>query len=168
MVWAAIAVGFVTSIFPRGRLSTGAWVALGGLGVLTGLTAVAHSWTESDEATTLELARVVQYLGIVTLAYLAFDRRHLARGGGWDSPARRWSIPFFALGARLFPHLLVDDVARDFHFDRLSYPLDYWNAVSCWGAMAIAIGLCVSAHGPRRSASGGAGGDSGCEPVDLS
>ena len=148
VVWAAIAFGFVTGFFPRGRLSTGAWIALGGLGVLTGLTAVAHFWTESDEATTLELARVVQYLGIVTLAYLAIDR------DSWHGAAAGFAsaalvIPFFALGARLFPHLLVDDVARAFHFDRLSYPLDYWNAVSCWGAMAIAIGLCVSAHGPR-------------------
>jgi hypothetical protein len=148
VVWAAIAFGFVTGFFPRGRLSTGAWIALGGLGVLTALTAVAHSWTESDEATTLELARVVQYLGIVLLAYLAIDRH------SWHSAAAGFAsaalvIPFFALGARLFPHLLVDDVARAFHFDRLSYPLNYWNAVSCWGAMAVAVGLCVSAHGPR-------------------
>ena len=147
-VWAAIALGFATGFFPRGRFSRGAWIALGGLGVLTALTAVAHSWTESDEATTLELARVVQYLGLVTLAYLALDR------DTWHSAAAGFAsaalvISFFALGARLFPHLLVDDVARAFHFDRLSYPLDYWNAVSCWGAMAIAIGLCVSAHGPR-------------------
>jgi O-Antigen ligase len=148
VVWAAIAFGFVTGILPRGRLSSGAWIALGGLGVLTALTAVAHSWTQSDEATTLELARVVQYLGIVTVAYLALDR------GTWHGAAAGFAgaamvIPFFALGARLFPHLLVDNVAQAFHFDRLSYPLDYWNAVSCWGAMAIAIGLCVSAHGPR-------------------
>ena len=47
VVWAAIAFGFVTGFFPRGRLSTGAWIALGGLGVLTALTAVAHSWTET-------------------------------------------------------------------------------------------------------------------------
>jgi O-Antigen ligase len=148
VVWAAIAFGFVTGILPRGRLSSGAWIALGGLGVLTALTAVAHSWTQSDEATTLELARVVQYLGIVTVAYLALDR------GTWHGAAAGFAgaamvIPFFALGARLFPHLLVDNVAQAFHFDRVSYPLDYWNAVSCWGAMAIAIGLCVSAHGPR-------------------
>jgi O-antigen ligase len=148
VVWAAIAFGFVTGIFPRGHLSTGAWVALGGMGVLTGLTAVAHAWTESDEATTLELARVVQYLGIVTLAYLALDR-HTWHGAAAGFAGAALVIPFFALGARLFPHLFVDDVARAFHFDRLSYPLDYWNAVSCWGAMAIAIGLCVSAHGPR-------------------
>jgi hypothetical protein len=148
VVWAAIAFGFLTGFFPRGRLSTGAWIALGGLGVLTGLTAVAHSWTESDEATTLELARVVQYLGIVTLAYLAIDRESW-RGAAAGFASAALVIPFFALGARLFPHLLVDDVARAFHFDRLSYPLNYWNAVSCWGAMAIGIALCVSAHGPR-------------------
>ena len=148
VVWAGIAVGFATGIFPRGRLSTGAWVALGGMGVLTTLTAVALSWTESDEATTLELARVVQYLGIVTFAYLATSRQTW-HGAAVGFAAAALVIPFFAVGARLFPNLLVDDVARAFHFDRLSYPLDYWNAVSCWGAMAIAIGLCVSAHGPR-------------------
>jgi hypothetical protein len=147
-VWAGIALGFATGIFPRGRLSTGAWVALGGMGVLTTLTAVALSWTESDEATTLELARVVQYLGIVTFAYLAVSRQTW-HGAAVGFAAAALVIPFFAVGARLFPNLLVDDVARAFHFDRLSYPLDYWNAVSCWGAMAIAIGLCVSAHGPR-------------------
>ena len=148
VVWAAIALGFATGIFPRGRLSTGAWVALGGMGVLTSLTAVALSWTESDEATTLELARVVQYLGIVTFAYLAISRQTW-HGAAVGFASAALVIPFFALGARLFPNLLVDDVARAFHFDRLSYPLDYWNAVSCWGAMAIAIGLCASAHGPR-------------------
>jgi O-antigen ligase len=148
VVWAAIAFGFLTGFFPRGRLSREAWIVLGGLGVLTGLTAVAHSWTESDEATTLELARVVQYLGIVTLAYLAIDRESW-RGAAAGFASAALVIPFFALGARLFPHLLVDDVARAFHFDRLSYPLNYWNAVSCWGAMAIGIALCVSAHGPR-------------------
>ncbi len=149
VVWAAIAFGFVTGIFPRGRLSTGAWVALGGLGVLTALTAVAHSWTESDEATSLELTRVIQYLGIVTLAYLAFDR-HTWHGAAVGFASAALVIPFFALGARFFPHLFVDDVAQAFHFDRLSYPLNYWNAVSCWGAMAIAIGLCASAHAHRR------------------
>src|SRR5262249_15531072 len=83
VVWAVIAFGFVTGFFPRGRLSTGAWIALGGLALLTVLTAVAHAWTESDEATTLELGRVVGYLGIVTLAYLAFDRQtwHEAAAG---------------------------------------------------------------------------------------
>ena len=148
VVWAVIAFGFVTGFFPRGRFTTGAWVALGGLGVLTALTAVAHSWTESDEATSLELARVVQYLGIVTLAYLAFDR-HTWQGAATGFASAALVIPFFALGARLFPHVFVDEVARDFHFDRLSYPLNYWNAVSCWGAMAVAIGLCASANGHR-------------------
>ena len=81
------------------------------------------------------------------MAYLAIDR-HTWHGAAAGFAAAALVIPFFALGARLFPHLFVDDVARAFHFDRLSYPLNYWNAVSCWGAMAIAIGLCVSAHGP--------------------
>jgi hypothetical protein len=148
VVWGLIAIGLATGLLPRGRLNSAAWVALGGLVALTLLTAAALSWTESDEATTMELARVVQYLGIVTLAYLALDR-HSWQGAAAGFAAAALVVPFFAVGARLFPATFVDDVARSFHFDRLSYPLDYWNAVACWGAMAIAVGVSVSAHGPR-------------------
>jgi tetratricopeptide (TPR) repeat protein len=148
VVWGVIAVGLATGILPRGRPIGPAFVALGGLVALTVLSAFALSWTQSDEATTMELARVAQYLGIVALAYLALERR------SWQGPAAGFAaaaltVPFLAVGARLFPTTLVDDVARAFHFDRLSYPLDYWNAVACWGAMAIATGIAVSAHGHR-------------------
>ena len=77
------------------------------------------------------------------------------------SNLRRWrdgfaigitAIGLVALASRLFPDLV--DERGLFQFlpggeNRLSYPLDYWNAVACLGAMAMAVALCVSAHASR-------------------
>jgi hypothetical protein len=148
-IWAAIGLGLLTGVLPRSRPSGAAWLAVGGLAALAVLTAISHAWTESDEATTVELARVIQYLGVVTLAYLALNRVTWT-GAAFGFATGALVVPFFAVGARLFPGVFVDEVAQAFGFDRLSYPLDYWNAVACWGAMAIAIALSASGHAPRR------------------
>jgi tetratricopeptide (TPR) repeat protein len=146
--WALIALGLAVGVLPRSRLTTPAWIAIGGFGALAALTLLSLSWTESDERTTAELARVLQYMGIVVLAYLSLDR-HTWQGAGLGFAVGALVVPFFAIGSRLFPDLLVDDIAGLFRTDRLAYPLEYWNGVACWGAMAIAIGLCLSAHAPR-------------------
>jgi hypothetical protein len=147
-IWMVIGLGIVVGVLPRSRPTPAVWLALGGLLALAVLTAASHAWTESDEATTLELARVVQYLGIVTLVFLTLNR-HTWMGAAAGFATAALVVPAFALGARLFPDVLHDEVAQAFNFDRLSYPLDYWNAVACWGAMAVAIGLSVSGHGKR-------------------
>jgi tetratricopeptide (TPR) repeat protein len=147
-VWALIALGLATGALPRARLSAAAWVALGGFGAFAALNLLAHSWTDSDERTTAELARVLQYGGLVALAYLALNR-YSWRGAALGFAAAALVVPFFAVGTRLFPGVLNDDVAQALGIDRLSYPLDYWNAVSCWGAMAIAVALALSANASR-------------------
>jgi tetratricopeptide (TPR) repeat protein len=147
-VWALIALGLASGLLPRSRLTPHAWLALGGLTALAVLTLLSHAWTESDERTTAETARVLQYLGVVTLAYMALNR-YTWQGAAAGFAAGAVIVPFLAVGSRLFPDLLADEVARTLQIDRLSYPLDYWNGVSCWGAMAIGVGLCVSAHAPR-------------------
>jgi O-Antigen ligase len=147
-IWALIALGLAVGLLPRARLTPAAWTALGGFAAFAGLNLVALSWTESDERTTAELARVLQYGGLVTLAYLALNR-YTWGGAAFGVAAAAVVVPFFALGARLFPDALHDDVAQALSSDRLSYPLNYWNAVSCWGAMAVAVGLALSANASR-------------------
>jgi O-antigen ligase len=147
-IWAAIALGLAIGVFPRAQLTLAAWVALGGFGTLALFTLLAQSWTGSDERTTAELARVLQYGGVVALAYLALNR-YTWRGAALGFVTAALAVPFFAVGARVFPDLLNDEVAQALGSDRLSYPLDYWNAVSCWGAMAIAAALALSANGSR-------------------
>jgi hypothetical protein len=145
LLWAAIALGFAVGVLPRGRLTRGAWVALGSLAALALLTALSLAWTESRERTFEELARVLQYGGLVTLAFTALNR-HTWRGAAAGLATAALVAPVLSLTARLAPDLITDHTARAFHTDRLSYPLGYWNAVAAWGAIAIAIGLAWSAH----------------------
>jgi hypothetical protein len=147
-IWALIALGLGVGVLPRARLNPAAWVALGGFGALAGFTLLSLSWTPSDERTTEELARVLQYMGLVLLAYLALNR-HSWRGAAMGFATGALVVPFFSVGARLFPDLLTDHVAGEFGIDRLSYPFDYWNGVACWGAMATAIALVLAANSSR-------------------
>jgi hypothetical protein len=147
-VWALVSLGLGVGFLPRAKLTPACWVALGGFGALAGLTLLSHVWTESDERTTEELARVLEYMGLVVLAYLSLNR-YTWRGAAMGFATGALVVPFFAIGARLFPDLLTDHVAGEFGIDRLSYPLDYWNGVACWGAMAAAVGLVLASNSSR-------------------
>jgi hypothetical protein len=147
-IWAGIALGLGFGILPRARLTPAAWVAVGGFAALAGLTLLSHAWTESDEHTTEELARVLEYSGVVALAFLALNR-YTWRGAALGFAAAALAVPFFALTARLFPHVITDHLTSGTGADRLSYPFDYWNGVACWGAMAVAIGLTMSANASK-------------------
>ena len=148
LIWALIALGLALGLLPRSRPSTPTWVALGGLVALTALTGLALSWTESDERTTAELARVLQYGGIVLLAYLALNR-NTWQGAAAGFGAAALIVPVASVASRLFPDAIPDDAANLLNTDRLSYPLDYWNGVACWGAMAVAAAICWSAHAEK-------------------
>jgi hypothetical protein len=154
-VWALIALGLAVGLLPRARLTAAAWTALGGFAAFAALNLLALSWTDSDERTAAELARVLQYGGLVTLAYLSLNR-YTWRGAAFGVAAAAVVLPVFALGARLFPGALHDGVAQALGSDRLSYPLNYWNAVSCWGAIAVAAALALSANASRIEVRGAA------------
>jgi tetratricopeptide (TPR) repeat protein len=153
-VWALIALGLGVGLLPRAQLTPAAWTALGGFAALTALTLLSHVWTRSSEHATEELARVLQYGGLVVLAFLWFNR-YTWRGAAMGFATAALVVPFFAVGSRLFPDLLHDQVDA-LGTDRLAYPLDYWNAVACWGAMAIAVGLTLSANSSRAAIRGAA------------
>ena len=153
-VWALIALGLGVGLLPRARLTPAAWTALGGFAALAALTLLSHVWTRSGEHATEELARVLQYGGLVVLAFLWFNR-YTWRGAAMGFATAALVVPFFAVGSRVFPDLLHDQVDA-LGTDRLAYPLDYWNAVACWGAMAIAVGLTVSANSSRAAIRAGA------------
>jgi len=145
LVWTAIALGFAFGFLPRGRPGGGLWVALGALAGLAAWTALALIWTESEGRTFEEIARVLQYGGLVALAGFSLNR-HTWRAAAAGLATAALAVPLLSITARLDPGLIADHTLRDLGIDRLSYPFGYWNAVAAWGAMAIAIGLAWSAH----------------------
>jgi hypothetical protein len=56
---------------------------------------------------------------------------------------------FAAMLTRLIPGIADPVVERVLHTTRLSYPMNYWNAVGAWSAIAAAMALAASAHAPR-------------------
>jgi O-antigen ligase len=146
VLWAAIAGMFALGWLPRSRLPGMSLAAIAALGVFLGITFVSLSWSGSSEHTLAEVARVDAYAGLVALALLGLNRytwRAAASGLGFAAIA----ICLLSVASRLDPTAFPDPLAGIITTDRLSYPLNYWNAVAAWGAMTLAIGLAWSANG---------------------
>ena len=139
VVWWVLLLATAVGAIPRGRLRRPALTALGLLALFAIWTALSLTWTESTQKTWLDLARVVGYVGVFALALSSAGsdrgKRILA--------ALATAIVFIAalgllsrLHASWFP--TANQTARLLNDpERLSYPLNYWNAV---GAL-VAIGL---------------------------
>lgn len=145
-VWWILAVALALGLLPRRRPSLPMIVLMAALAAYAGWTALSLAWTQSAGLTTEELARSLDYLGLVVLLGLALDRstwRIAAAGLGCGA----FIVCIVAVGSRLDPSVFGrDQIDAVYHSDRLSYPFGYWNSVAAWGAMCIALGLTWSSH----------------------
>jgi O-antigen ligase len=138
-IWWVLAIGFAAGVLPRARLPRLGLVVAAGFAALAGWTLLALTWTESDEKTFIEAGRVLHHLGVVLLAASLLTRRTwtwacagLAAGAGL--------VAGLAVLSRLFPGSFPHDAVQGaFGGNRLSHPLNYWNAVACWATMTAAI-----------------------------
>jgi hypothetical protein len=147
VIWASIGVGFAVGVLPRTRTQRALLVPAIAGGALFVWTAVSLGWTESDERTTSELARLAGYLGVVTLGVCTLNR-HTFRAAAAGLSAAALAIAAVSIASRLDPSLFdsAREVGGAFVTDRLDFPLDYWNAIGAWGAMACAAAVAWSAH----------------------
>jgi hypothetical protein len=139
-VWWIVLATVAVGALPRRQPSAIAWVALGLLAAFVAWTAFSLIWTESAEKTSEELARVAGYLGVFALALFARRPKGARRMVGAVA-AGISVIAIIALLSRLHPGWFpaADQTAQFLSSgrERLSYPLNYWNAL----AALIAIGL---------------------------
>ena len=149
-IWWLIAVGVAVRVLPRSRPSRVTLLMLAALLAYVAWTGISLAWTESAERTSIELARSVDYVGVICLLAFSLDRdtwRPAAAGLG----AGALAVCGLAVLSRLDPGAFpADYVSIALRTDRLSYPFGYWNAVGAWGAMSVAIGLAWSAHDAVR------------------
>ncbi len=150
VIWWVLALGVALGLLPRARLSRSVLLLLAALAAYSGWTALSLMWTQSSELTTVEIARSLDYLGLVALVGSLLDRdnwRMAAAGLGFGGMI----VCLVALGTRLVPSVFgVDHLDAFLHSDRLSVPFGYWNAVAAWGAMCTALALAWSAHDSSR------------------
>lgn len=144
-IWWVLAIGVLVGALPRVGPSRLALLALGLLAGFVIWTALSLIWTESSERTSADLARLLGYLGVFSLILFVRAPREPQRLVSAVGGAIAF-IAVLALLSRLHPAWFpsADQTAQflDDSRERLSYPLNYWNAL---GAL-IAVGLPLLLH----------------------
>ncbi len=144
-IWWILLIGVLVKALPRVVPTRAALITAGLLLAFLAWTALSLTWTESSERTMTDVARVLTYLGIFALALSTRSPLEVRRVVTAVASAIVL-IGLLALASRLHPAWFpsADQTAR-FLLDsreRLSYPLNYWNAL---GAL-VAIGLPLLLH----------------------
>jgi hypothetical protein len=154
VVWWTLGVGVAVGLLVPWRHGRWPWAPLAGLALLTVWTTVSLGWTESDERTVAEIARVVGYLGLLLLVLLVVQRR-TSRAAVWGAAAGAAAVCLLALVDRLTGSTLSNEaVIAQVGSSRLSYPLDYWNAMGTWAAMTLGLALTAAVHERRPALRG--------------
>lgn len=149
VVWWVVLVGAAFGLLPAVRLTRGAWVAVALFGGFVLWTAIATTWSISTERSLQSLSLVAGYLGILILAIAVHtDRERAIRH---TIAALATAIVFvcaLALASRLHPDwfpaaettgkLLTDTRSR------LSWPLNYWNALGALVAFGLPLLLALA------------------------
>jgi hypothetical protein len=159
VAWALVAIAAVFAPRPLPS-STPGRLALAGLFLLTGWTALSLIWAPLGDRAQDDLQRL--------LLYLAFFFAALALLRGWV--VRRWLEPAVVLGSlivvgyglaeRLLPGLLEFDRSRTAS-GRLEQPLTYWNAEGAVAAVGLVLAVRIAGDPARPKALRGAAAATG-------
>ena len=133
--------------------ATAAFAAIAGLSAF---------WSESAEASYLECTRALTYLGVYTAAVLAAQRLGYRRAIVDGLTIGFAAVLVMAVGSRLEPGLFPAQEIGNLRPEirpRLIYPINYWNGLAAFAAMAVPFFLHLATRvdvGPRRRALGAA------------
>lgn len=156
LAWWVVLAGTVVGALPVAGGTRAGRVMLGLLALFAGWTLLSFGWTESDERTSLELARVAAYLGVFALA--------LSIQGG-----ERWRPLFNGLAtgvaivcglavlSRLEPSMFPERITGQYLpgieiESRLAYPLNYSSGLGALAAISLPLLLTVA--GSARTLAG--------------
>ncbi|HEY6730320.1 MAG TPA: O-antigen ligase family protein [Solirubrobacterales bacterium] len=148
--WWGLLLTVAVGALPRRRLGP---AALGALGLLTAFAlwiCLSLIWTESVEKTFIDLARAFSYVAIFALVLISRDSRETQRLIGAVAAAIV-VVATVALLSRLHPDWFptAQQTGRILEAeDRLSFPLNYWNALAALTAIGIPL-LLQLASGAR-------------------
>lgn len=146
--WWALLATVAVGLLPRRRLGP---AALGGLALLTAFAVwvcLSLIWTESVERTFVDVARVLTYVALFALVLVSRDGRETQRLIGAVA-AGIVLIATVALLSRLHPDWfpIAQQTGRILGAeDRLSFPLNYWNALAALTAIGVPLLLQLASE----------------------
>jgi O-Antigen ligase len=149
VVWWIVLIGAASGVLPVGRTSTTGWLALAVLAALVGWSAIAIGWSASSERSLEEISRLACYLGVLVLAVMTYgDRRGALRHAVAAVAAAVFVVVSLALLSRLRPGLFAGSQATAAFLPgahaRLSWPLNYWNALAALIALGLPLLLAIA------------------------
>jgi hypothetical protein len=144
-VWWIVLLGALAGLLPA-RIGVAGWVGIALLAGFAAWTALGIGWSESAERSATEMARVATYLGVLVLA-IAVQGRTAARHTINGLACAIGLVTALAVLSRLHPQWFPANDHIDFLTGserKLSYPLNYWNALAALVAMGIPLLLAVA------------------------
>lgn len=146
--WWILAIGVVAGIVPALARSRDAWIVGGVLGAFSVWSCVSATWAPDAERALSEGTRNVALLGIFLLIANSVERRHVRVALGGLLSAFGTVVGVAAL-SRLHPAWFAQ-VPAGLPAERLSYPLNYWNATGTFAGMGavLSLGFVAAAKSP--------------------
>ncbi|MGH2842849.1 MAG: O-antigen ligase family protein, partial [Solirubrobacteraceae bacterium] len=165
-LWWIVTICAAWQLLPVARLSRGALLTVGLFAAFTAWTALGITWSISSGRSFQDLALVSCYLGVLVLAVSIHRERNDAVRHTLGAVASAIVIvAALAVAARLWPHLFPGSqhaAQMPNHAGsvqpRLSWPLDYWNALASLMTIGLPLllGLATSARTLRAQAAAAA------------
>ena len=148
VIWWIVLLGVIVGILPRVRLGASAWIAIALLAGFFAWTWIATGWSQSEEQTLAEAARVATYLGVLVLG-LSVMTRASARTLLLGLASAIALVSALAVLSRLVPSWFpTDTTANLYATSRLRYPFDYSDGVGEFAALGLPL-LLFAATGAR-------------------
>jgi hypothetical protein len=148
VLWWVVLLGVIVGVLPRRPLRARAWIAVGLLAAFFAWTWLAAGWSQSEEQTLAETARLASYLGVLVLG-LCLMTRVGVRAMLYGLASAIAIVSALAVLSKLVPSwFAADSTANLYATGRLRYPFDYSDGVGEFAALGIPL-LLFAATGAR-------------------
>jgi hypothetical protein len=154
VVWWIVLVGAAWGLLPATWPGRGAWAALALFSCFVGWTAIATTWSLSTERSLSDLSLVGAYLGVLVLGVFVYgDRERALRHALGAMAVAIVIVAGLALASRLRPGLFPSATQTASFLPgtqrRLSWPLNYWNALAALLAFGVPLLLALATSARR-------------------
>jgi len=131
-------------------------LALAGMALLAGFalwSGVTLLWSVAPDQTWLEFNRDLGYVIVLALAFaVGASHRHALERVATGYLLVALAVTVYGIGQKAFPELHINGIFnldQTSQYARLQAPLDYWNALALFVALAVPIALVVAVD-PKR------------------
>lgn len=150
LIWWALLLGAIVGVVPRTRWTWAGWTAAALLTGFFAWTWIATGWTQSEERTLVEVARLATYLGVLVLGLCLVTRANVSSLLNGLACAVLL-VSGLAVLSRIEPSWFSPLPAQSvYSTPRLAYPFDYADGVGEFAALGLPLLLFVATSARTR------------------